>query len=116
MVRASLVASLLMLVAGCSGPLGAARRDFDRGRYPQALGELRALETEARDWEGVDAARYALYRGLTELALGDATRAHAWLLRARNLAAADESLLTPAEIGRLGAAWAALGLMPGRDG
>jgi hypothetical protein len=77
----------LGLVA-CGGPLVDAETQFAKGHYPTAHQELVALEGESRSWSGADRAEYALYRGLTLIALGDRGRASEWLLEAK--AAEDE--------------------------
>jgi hypothetical protein len=99
-------------VGGCAGRLGPAQDAFEQARYPDALRELRELDY-ARRWPAEERARYALYRGLTHLALGDARPASIWLRRARAALERDPNVFDDAERGRLAAAWRAMGHMPG---
>ena len=99
-------------LCGCAGRLGRAQDAFEQARYPDALRELREIEG-ARSWPAEESARYALYRGLTHLALGDARPASLWLRRARAALERDSNVFDAAERGRLAAAWRAMGHMPG---
>ena len=103
------------LLLGCAGPLAHAERDYEKAHYPMALRELRALEREARGYGPKEQTRYALYRGLAELALGDARLAHRWLGQARRADLAEPTL-GDRDRARLYAAWRSLGLMPGESG
>lgn len=115
--RACVPAALaLVLLVGCSGPQARAIHAFDEARYPEALGELRRLEPAAADWSEKRRTRYALYRGLTHLAVGDARAAHRWLRRAKHAWERRPELLDHDERGRLLAAWRSLGLMAGEPG
>ena len=67
----SLLASLLCL-SGCHSALAEAMDSYADGRYPTAAAQFRAAEPAARELSPRDFANYALYRGLTHLALGDA--------------------------------------------
>jgi hypothetical protein len=87
-------------------------QEFERAHYPEALRELVAVEAEYQRAGPAAQARYALYRGLTHLSLGEARDAAAWLARARTAERRQKSLSVE-ERGRLLAAWRALGLMPG---
>ena len=49
-------------------------RAYEHGRYPEAMDELRAVEADASGGGATSATRYALYRGLAHLALGDFAR------------------------------------------
>lgn len=115
MPRRPVLLPLVLLASACAGRLGPAVDAFDDARYPEARRELRRLEPELPDMGARELARYALHRGLTELALGDAPRAHGWLALARQVAAHDPDALSPREHSRLGAGWRALGLMPGEE-
>jgi hypothetical protein len=100
-------------VLGCEGNLGPGIKAFEQAKYPEAL---RELEHGAEQFPGRDpreAARYALYRGLTHLALGNAPLAEHWLARVRTMTARDSALLDADERGRLHAAWRSMGHMPG---
>jgi hypothetical protein len=94
--------------SGCAGPFGTGIRDYDHGRYPEAMEELRVVECDAAGWSPRARVRYALYRGLTHLALGAQPAAVHWLREAKQ--ALDESplLLSEEDAGRLASAWAHL--------
>ena len=103
--------ALSLVASGCAGslPLDA----FHEGRYPAAAAALRDLETEARSFSPADRARYALYRGLTHLALGDAGAADRWLTAAKRSADDHPGWFDDREHGALLSAWRAMGRMPG---
>jgi hypothetical protein len=86
---------------------------FEQARYPDAVGEFRRAESDFEDLSEQGRARYALYRGLTHLALGDARQADRWLGTAKAAADADPSIFDHAERGRLLSAWRSTGRMPG---
>jgi hypothetical protein len=94
--------------AGCSSTFGAGVRAYDHGRYPEALDELRAAESDVASWAARSRARYALYRGLTYLALGARPAAVFWLGEAKRAHDADPMLLSGEDTGRLASAWAHL--------
>jgi hypothetical protein len=84
--RAGLVGLATLLasaVASCGGPLGDAESLFKRGQYPAAHQALLGLEVESRSWTDAERAKYALYVGLTLVALGDWGRAGVWLREAK---------------------------------
>ncbi|MBI3204069.1 MAG: hypothetical protein IT377_34405 [Polyangiaceae bacterium] len=115
-MRASLWALpiVLLLATACGGGgLSRARHAFDEGRHADAVDELRALDSEAQGLDADEHARYALIRGLSHFACGDLRAAATWLAQARAAAAADPSLFSVSERGRLDAAWRSMGLMPG---
>jgi hypothetical protein len=101
------------LACGCTGrlPLGA----FHEGRYPAAAADLRRIEPELADYAPDERARYALYRGLTHLALGDAVAADRWLTRARRGAQHNPEWFDTREHGQLASAWRSMGRMPGQQ-
>jgi hypothetical protein len=70
---------------------------------------FRAMERQSSSWPQDEKIRYALYRGLTHLAVGDARAASHWL----GLARREPALLSRDERLRLDAAWRSLGYMPG---
>lgn len=111
MRRAACSALWLGTAFGCSSTARAVRQ-FEQAHYPEALRELVALEAEYTSLETEDQARYALYRGLAHLTLGEGREAAAWLSRARDADWRAKSLSIE-ERGRLAAAWRTLGLMPG---
>jgi hypothetical protein len=94
--------------SACSGTFGAGVRDYDHGRYPEALDELRTVECDASGWSAGARARYALYRGLTHLALGARPAAVHWLREAKRAADESPTLLSSEDMGRLASAWAHL--------
>jgi hypothetical protein len=100
--------TVALACSGCAGSFGTGIRDYDHGRYPEAMEELRVVECDATGWSPNARARYALYRGLTHLALGARPAAVYWLRVAKR--ALDESplLLTEEDAGRLASAWAHL--------
>jgi hypothetical protein len=98
--------------SGCAGPLGPGRQALERGELPRAARSLRALEPEFSELSAGDRSRYALYRGLAELALGELRVARPWLERARR---SPPEHLSDAERGRLVAAWRSMGLLPGES-
>jgi hypothetical protein len=99
------------LVIGCSSPLHEARTSFEEARYPDAVAEFRAFRPDAGDSEQLF--HYALYRGLSHLALGDAKPAERWLTVAKRLWERSPALASEDEEGRLLAAWRSMGHMPG---
>jgi hypothetical protein len=111
MFRFSSLLAVPLLVSGCAGslPLDA----FHDGRYPAAATELREIEDEAAHYEPAERARYALYRGLTHLALGDAAAADRWLTLAKRGCDDHPSWFSARERGALLAAWRSMGRMPG---
>ena len=104
---------LALLASACAGPMAPAKKAFDRGYFPEAADDFRALEADARSWPEPERLRYALYRGLTHLAVGDAHAAAHWLERAWWLHERHPRELSPAERGQLVSAWRSMGHMPG---
>jgi hypothetical protein len=82
-MRFLLLVAVAAALAACGGPLADAEGQFKRGQYPAAHQALLGLESESRSWSASDRAEYALYRGLTLMALGDRARARTWLLEAK---------------------------------
>lgn len=105
--------SLAVLLTGCSTPLTEARTSFEQARYPDAIAEYRALAPSVPQLTGSELFQYALYRGLSHLALGDAAPAQRWLAVAKRLADHSPQLVTHDDRGRLMAAWRSMGFMPG---
>lgn len=83
-------------------------RSYEHARYPEAMDELRAVEMDATNRGATSAARYALYRGLAHLGLGDLRAARFWLERVRQTTLADPRVLSDDETGQLASAWAHL--------
>jgi hypothetical protein len=92
-------------VSSCRSRLAGAVDAFEEARYPDAVESLRASVEPGN-------ARYALYRGLSELAVGNARSADAWLRRAWQAADRDPYVFSEEEHGRLVAAWRSMGKMP----
>jgi hypothetical protein len=101
-------AGVALFSFGCVSPLGGAVRAYEQGRYPQAMDELCAVEAGTRRSGSAEAARYALYRGLTHLALGDLRATRFWLGRLEQTMAAYPRLLSADDAQRLASARAHL--------
>ncbi len=99
------------LMVGCSSPLTEARTSFDEARYPDAVAEFRTLRPTGLGRP--ELFEYALYRGLSHLALGDAAPAGHWLLVAKRLSEAAPGLATAEQQGRLLSAWRSMGRASG---
>jgi len=112
--EATVIATLGLL--GCGSGLSSALEAFHEGRLPAAATELRALEPTLPDQSERDQARYALYRGLAELGLGNAHAAERWLEGAWRADARDPRLFDAIEHGQLLSAWRSLGHLPGEAG
>jgi hypothetical protein len=93
---------------GCGGTFGAGVREYDHGRYPEALDHFREAEPDAAALSGQRRARYALYRGLAHLALGDRVATVRWLREVERAVRAEPTLLADDDLGRLSSAWAHL--------
>jgi hypothetical protein len=108
-----LLVFLSTLIFGCSSPLQEARTSFDEARYPAAAALYRTVRPYDDGLSQSERFEYALYRGLTHLALGDARPAERWLLVAKRLSEQSPGLATSEEEGRLMSAWRSMGHMPG---
>jgi hypothetical protein len=113
MSRALSAVILSLCLLRCAGPLDSALQAFDSGRYPEALDELQRVEPAAREADADSRRRYALYRGLAHLSVGDARAAHAWLALVKREWDRDPSVLDAKAQGQLLAAWQSLGYLPG---
>ncbi|HQP37808.1 MAG TPA: hypothetical protein PLI95_21645 [Polyangiaceae bacterium] len=111
-----LIAVLAGALTGCGGAMSRGIKDFHKGRYPEAVVELMAVEPAQADRSAESKARYALYRGLTHLALGDTESAQRWVAEAKALWDGDHGLLDRKEQGRLLSGWESLGHEPGEWG
>lgn len=109
------LAALPCLVA-CHSALADAFDSYRDARYPTAAAQFRAAEPAARALGARDFASYALYRGLTHLALGDAQAAARWLGYAKQRADQDPAWFNAEARGALLAAWRSMGHMPGEPG
>jgi hypothetical protein len=104
---------LASLILGCSSPLTEARTSFDEARYPAAAAQYRAMRPLEDGLTDSELFEYALYRGLTHLALGDARPAEHWLLVAKRLSEQSPGLATSEQEGRLMSGWRSMGHTPG---
>jgi hypothetical protein len=111
----ALPAVLVLSCAACRGPLGPPLEAFHDGRLPAAAAGFRRLEAELPELSDTERARYALYRGLVHLGLGDAREANRWLSFARHLDSEDPRRFDAAERGELASAWRSLGRAAGDD-
>jgi hypothetical protein len=68
-----------VLLVACGGPLAEGKAEFRAGHYPRAKQIFASLEDQSRGYDEADRAEYALYRGVTLLALGDRAQAGVWL-------------------------------------
>src|SRR6185436_165879 len=82
MTRLLALGLLALSLAGCSGRFETALDALREGRLPAAASELRLLEPGLCELPPRERARYALYRGLAELGLGNASVAGPWLASA----------------------------------
>lgn len=101
---------------GCHSALDEAMAAYVDARYPTAAAQFRAAEPSARTLPADDFASYALYRGLTHLALGDVRAAARWVGYAKQCADRDPNLFGDQDRGALLAAWRSMGHMPGEPG
>jgi hypothetical protein len=108
-------ALFVLLGSACRGPLGPPLEAFHDGRLPAAASAFRHLEPELSGLSDSERARYALYRGLTHLGLGDAREAARWLTFARLLDSMDARHFDAVERGELASAWRSLGRAAGDE-
>ena len=104
---------LLLGVPSCHSALSDAMDAYTDAAYPTAAAQFRAAEPAARKLGPRDFASYALYRGLTHLALGDAAAATRWVGYAKQSADRDPYLFDDRDRGALLSAWRSMGHMPG---
>jgi hypothetical protein len=100
-------------LAACASPLTEARTSFEQARYPDAVSQYARLAPELGRVSPEELFEYALYRGLTHLALGDAVPAERWLTLAKRLADSAPELVPITERNRLLSARRAMGHAPG---
>jgi hypothetical protein len=101
---------------GCASPLSRGVRSYHAGAPAQAMEQLLEAEANGVSEAPRTQARYALYRGLTHLSLGDAESAERWLAEAKAWCDRDDEVLDADDRGRLLAAWGAIGHEPGTWG
>jgi hypothetical protein len=102
-------------MVACTAALGPPLEAFHDGRLPESAAAFRRLEPDLGDLSPRDRARYALYRGLAHLGLGDARAADHWLTLAKRMDSANPGVFSPKDRGELYSAWRTLGRMPGTD-
>jgi hypothetical protein len=105
-----------LFALGCHSALDEAMDSYADARYPSAAAQFRAVEPAARRLDRRGFANYALYRGLTHLALGDARAAARWVGYAKQCADRDPLVFDDQDRGALTAAWRSMGHMPGEPG
>ena len=66
------LAVFAVLIFGCSSPLTDARTSFDEARYPDAIAQYRSVQPRTDRLSRPELFEYALYRGLSHLALVNA--------------------------------------------
>lgn len=103
-----------LLGVGCRAGWQVGRDHFRDARYPDAVREFSEAEADYPTLDRAEQAHYALYRGLTHLAVGDALAADGWLRIAKHESDSRPGLFTADELGRLDSAWRSLGHMPGQ--
>lgn len=104
---------LALSASGCHSALDDAMDSYADARYPTAAAQFRAAEPSARQLNQRAFANYALYRGLTHLALGDAQAAARWVGYAKQCADRDPLIFSDRERGALLAAWRSMGHLAG---
>ncbi len=104
---------LPLSASGCHSALDDALDSYAAARYPTAAAEFRAAEPAARRLNQRAFANYALYRGLTHLALGDARSAARWVGYAKQCADRDPLIFSDRDRGALLAAWRSMGHLAG---
>jgi hypothetical protein len=104
---------LLLLSASCGSPLSDGVTSYEAGRASEALRQFRAIESDGACDEPEQCARYALFRGLAHLTLGDAEAAERWLMPLKRHVEARPRLLSTSERSRLLVALGSMGHLPG---
>lgn len=97
----SILLSSLLLVAACGGALADGKSAFRKGRYPEAHEIFVRMEPDFRTMSETRRAEYALYRGLTQGALGDRAQALVWLQEAKTIEDAHPGTLSADDLARM---------------
>jgi hypothetical protein len=113
LARWCLFVPLSLCAFGCRSALGDAMAAYADGQYPTAAAQFRAAEPAARRLNRQGFANYALYRGLSHLALGDAQAATRWVGYAKRCADRDPLLFSDRDRGALLSAWRSMGHLAG---
>jgi hypothetical protein len=95
---------LALVTLSCGTPLSDAEALFEKGQYPASHEALLGLDVEHRSWDEPERAEYALYLGLTLLALGDGGEARMWLCEAKAVEDAHPGSLRYRDLRRLSVA------------
>jgi hypothetical protein len=103
---------LLLSLCSCQSALSASVAAFGEARYAEAAHNFRLAARETMS--EAERARFELYAGLNDLALGNQRRAVEHLTRARQLLESAPELFSAEEQGRLLTAWSSLGRLPGQ--
>jgi len=103
----------LLACTGCGSALSNAVDEYEAGRTTHALRQLQSPAARDACSDAHDHARYALFRGLAHLTLGDAHAAERWLLGLKRQLERQPDLLSTADKSRLVSALGSMGHLPG---
>jgi hypothetical protein len=104
---------LFLGCSACASPLSQAVSEYEAGRTTESLRKLQAWSPRATTAAPPEAARYALFRGLSHLTLGDARAAESYLLPLKHAVRREPALLSAEDRTRLVSALASMGHYPG---
>jgi len=104
---------LFLGCSACASPLSRAVSEYEAGRTTESLRRLQAWSREAATAAAPDTARYALFRGLAHLTLGDAHAAESYLLPLKHSVEREPALLSQEDRARLACALTSMGHYPG---
>ena len=94
---------------GCMSSMTRGVRSYNDGDHTKAMEHFLDAEGQVPGEDSEVGARYALYRGLTHLSLGDWESAERWLAEAKSMLDVDPHVLGHDDKGRLLAAWVSIG-------
>jgi hypothetical protein len=77
------------------------KAEFARGQYARTKESLLGMEHDSQTWNRPERAEYALFRGLTDEALGNRAEALLWLREARTIEDVAPGSLSPLDAKRL---------------